>query len=405
MKSIVRVSTLAAATLLVAAAAFLMKANSFSLQSDGVTVHEWGTFTSIADESGGAEPWSPLAGPSDLPCFVTHLHGLSFKSAGQPAGWPTTNIVTVRMETPVLYFYSPRKTTVSVHVDFPRGLITEWYPRANETSPAMDSFEANLALFPPVRDGRIEWDNVEITPGETPAIPKGAGASHYYAARNTDSAPIRIGDQYEKMIFYRGVADFSGPLRARMTGEGKVELSADHGPLPPAILFENRGGKAGYRVIYKLDRPIQLDEPDLSADPSGIKQELASRLVEMGLFPKEADAMVATWSDSWFEEGLRVFYLVPRDFVDAVLPLTIKPSPVALQRVFVGRVELLSPVMRKDLETALTAGDTKTLDKFGRFLEPFMKQVNASHAPSVGNYLQAKAIDAQREFYAPSCVP
>ncbi len=32
---------------------------------DGLTVHEWGTFTSIAGEDGMAVEWKPLAGPDD----------------------------------------------------------------------------------------------------------------------------------------------------------------------------------------------------------------------------------------------------------------------------------------------------------------------------------------------------
>ena len=37
------------------------------------TVHEWGTFTSIAGEDGMAVEWRPQAGPDDLPCFVDRL--------------------------------------------------------------------------------------------------------------------------------------------------------------------------------------------------------------------------------------------------------------------------------------------------------------------------------------------
>jgi hypothetical protein len=39
----------------------------------GLTVHEWGTFTSVADEAGDALRWVSLRPPSDLPCFVYHL--------------------------------------------------------------------------------------------------------------------------------------------------------------------------------------------------------------------------------------------------------------------------------------------------------------------------------------------
>ena len=42
---------------------------------------------------------------------------------------------TIRMETPVLYFYSPRDVTVSARVAFSRGLITEWYPHADRVQP------------------------------------------------------------------------------------------------------------------------------------------------------------------------------------------------------------------------------------------------------------------------------
>lgn len=43
--------------------------------------------------------------------------------------------------------------------------------------------------------------------------------------------------------------------------------------------------------------------------------------------------MIATWRDAWFEEGTRLFYLVPRSAVDAMLPLQISPAPAALARV------------------------------------------------------------------------
>ena len=56
-----------------------------------VTVHEWGTFTSIAGPDGDAVGWVPLSGPDDLPCFVRRL---DFGPKGTLWG-------TVRMETPV----------------------------------------------------------------------------------------------------------------------------------------------------------------------------------------------------------------------------------------------------------------------------------------------------------------
>ena len=93
----------------------------------GLTAHEWGTLTSIAGSDGQAVEWSPLTGSTDLPVFVEHFRDPGFKLGLRG---------TVRMETPVLYFYDSREETVSVQVAFANGVITEWYPQASRVEPA-----------------------------------------------------------------------------------------------------------------------------------------------------------------------------------------------------------------------------------------------------------------------------
>src|SRR5436305_7117845 len=131
----------------------------------------------------------------------------------------------------------------------------------------------------------------------------------------------------------------------------------------PAILFGNRGGKIGYR----LGCGPRVEAPELTGDVDGVRAALVDMLTEAGLYPKEARAMVETWRDSWFEEGMRVLYLVPRATIDALLPLSITPAPQEIARVFVGRVELLSPEMRDTIGRAITGRDTATLPRYGRF--------------------------------------
>ena len=60
--------------------------------------------------------------------------------------------------------------------------------------------------------------------------------------------------------------------------------------------------------------------------------------------------------------------------------------------------------LRERLVAAIEAGDTQALDRFGRFLAPFMQQVKANASPVVAKYLAARSEAAQREFYSPSCV-
>ena len=65
---------------------------------------------------------------------------------------------------------------------------------------------------------------MELTPGPDPSFPAAEGQSRYFAARNTDATPLKIGDQVEKMIFYRGVGGFAIPLRPTFTPDGKIAI-------------------------------------------------------------------------------------------------------------------------------------------------------------------------------------
>ena len=118
-----------------------------------VTLHEWGTFTAVAGEDGQAVTWLPLSGPTDLPCFVDHYRNRPFKIDLDETIAPALDYESarthllgrVRMETPVIYFYSSHPSTVQVDVRFPRGLMTEWYPAATVNQPPV----ARWLLGPP----------------------------------------------------------------------------------------------------------------------------------------------------------------------------------------------------------------------------------------------------------------
>ena len=368
--------------------------------SQTLVTHEWGTLTSVAAEDGRAVRWAALVGPPDLPCFVDRLSDWSPKHL---AGF-------VRMETPVLYFYSPRPVTLSVGVKFPQGWITEWYPRASIVKPK--SAGASLLRSTSIDDrlrvygnGEIRWDEVDVLPGPDPEYPQGKGASPYYAARNTGSAPLRVGEQYEKLIFYRGIADIEVPLRPAFTGSGALEIrNAGAETIPLAILFENRDGRIGYRKIRGLKDSVHLETPELTANLADLQRELAHYLVEFGLYRPEAEAMLDTWSGSWFEEGMRVIYIMPRAVVDSMLPLEIDPSPTSVARVFVGRVEMLSPWMRQRIETAAAEGDVPALLKLGRFLTPFAAQIQRTTSLPSLPIREATGRLLQQEFDGPTCV-
>ena len=331
-----------------------------------LTAHEWGTFTSIAGRDGSAAQWSPLTGSTDLPGFVEH-----FRNAGFKLGLRGT----VRMETPVLYLYDSREETVSVKVSFAKGLITEWYPHASSVQPTGSISDGTL--YGQHRDGSIAWDSVTVSPNLRSQFPHENRENNYYAARMTSSTPLRVrtaaGEQQEKFLFYRGVSTFAVPVTAKLTGEDRVSVeNRSQQEIPNVILFERRGEKVGYRIGGALQHGLVLEQPELTATVNDLGRELEGLLVAQGLYQDEAHAMVETWRSSWFEEGSRLFYIVPKTFVDGVLPLTIHPAPAQTVRVFVGRLELITPATERAVEQALNAGDRATLKLFGRFLEPIL---------------------------------
>ena len=333
----------------------------------GLTAHEWGTFTSIAGRNGSAVEWLPLTGSTDLPGFVEHFRYNGFKLGLRG---------TVRMETPVLYFYDSREETVSVKVSFAKGLITEWYPHAAHVEPAANIFDGTL--LHPHPDGSIAWDSVTISPNVTEEFPRENSGNHYYAARMTSSTPLRVqssaGEQQEKFLFYRGVSTFSVPLSATLIPSGELYVE-NHGQeeIPNTIRFERRGEKVGYRIGGALQKEALLDPPELTGTIGDLGRELEGMLVAQGLYQDEAHAMVETWRGSWFEEGSRLLYIVPTAFVDGVLPLSIHPAPTQTERVFVGRLEIVTPATENAVEGALATHDSATLKMFGRFLEPILQ--------------------------------
>jgi hypothetical protein len=366
------VSSLRRACLFFAALALSssLSGNAQKASSDpGLVAHEWGTFTTVAGETGQAVEWLPLNVPSELPSFVEHFKGTGFK-VGLGG--------TIRMETPVLYFYSTRDTNVDVSVSFSHGLITEWYPHASKVEPS--SSQENVVKFQQQSNGSISWKSVRVQPSAARSFAQEPQPSHYYAARAVAASPLRVdakhGDQQEQFLFYRGVSVANPPLSALVMPNGQVEaINQTGGEVPMLILFERRGEKIGYRTLTFLREGAILNPPALDATLDSLLTNLETSLVSAGLYPDEAHAMLESWKDSWFEEGSRLIYIVPKSFVEQILPLTIQPEPAPVNRVFVGRMELLTPATQKAIETAAASNDQATLAKYGRFLAPMIETI------------------------------
>jgi hypothetical protein len=378
-----RYSITAAVASMAAAVTFsAAPASTRTSDSDALTVHEWGTFTSIAGPDGMAVEWHPLGGPSDLPCFVERS---AFNLKGALAG-------TVRMETPVLYFYAPRETTVDIRVRFHSGVITEWFPHA--------SVSQKGAPIAPGSEGAIAWKRVKVAPNGADDFPVEPATSHYYTARHTNAAPVQAGSQTDKFLFYRGVGRLILPIAATIDADGRVTIRNQVPDLiDDVILFSNDHGRIQYQIRHISGGQTIDDLPVNDQQPAF---ELERMLVASGLYPEEASAMVDTWRDSWFEDGTRLFYVVPRQLIDSVLPLEINPPANDVARVFVARTELITRTTENEIVRALLANDFDTLRTYGRFLEAIGRRIIANAADPDRSVLEPRL---QRAYSAIITLP
>jgi hypothetical protein len=350
-------------------------------------VHEWGTFTVVSGSDGVALSWyQPEQALVELPNFVARtpiffgktgtgtltLNGSPLQFNGQPSR-PSGFLS--RMETPVIYFYPSQPMDVSVQVTFPQGRLTEWFPFPTIYTHADMTWKGSL--FAP--------DSANSSAHVPEAI--GSHGAHYAHAREVPKAwyfgtksgtgqrakdiPL---DPWEKFIFYRGAADTTPPFQANSLEAGRMKLMRFDTTNKPVVAFalQVEGNRARWMRMPDLavrngsgSAPAPVSEIRLQGEPKPIAEvsaELGSAmttvLAQTGLSEDEAKAMVATWSDAWFQEnGSRIFALLPRDWIDATLPLTITPKPEKITRVFVGRFELFTPEVENTLLTMLKPGE------------------------------------------------
>jgi hypothetical protein len=309
----------------------------------------------------------------------------------------------MRLETPVMYFHLPAgsvQQTVDVSVEFHGGLLSQFYPDAKTNV-------AKSSVFPIINEqtlGTLQWPNVKVG---THATGPETTSHVWLAPRKVDAADVTAQNgESERYLFYRGVGHTDAPIISTQRG-GQVTLRAR----PNYEL-----GESGYVIIDKLwlanfgadgschaialgplggpgHAAISTPIPQ-SGSAMNLKQLRASMkdaLVASGLFDDEAEAMLSTWEKSYFKSsGLRLFYVVPRRWTDHYLPLKLS-TDAQVERVMIGRLEILSPEQRTALLTLASMDNISTHMKqawdlyssLGRFKTPLM--IDALHQqPTTG---------------------
>jgi len=385
--------------------------------NDRLVIHEWGTFTCLVDEAG-----RPVVGVNTddepVPDFVHRISDLIPRPTQlapvYDKGVPRSHRqVRMRLETPVVYFYPPKAQRhpiqATVKIGFRGGWLTEYYPTAQVSAPGLEKGNFRFAGLSPQTLGTLEWNDLTIYPigshgGKFPE----SKAPVWLAPREVKAANLKVpGGEAEKYLFYRGVGNLPAPIVAMRTPENdglmiREDVPAHlglRGPLAIRAMWlvhvRDDGSAAfrslgGARLTGESGRELARTPVDFASAPKvkdgqapvepqtkrgnetlignyspqnlvALRVEMRRDLIADGLYDDEADAMLKTWELAYFKSpGLRLFYLLPQQWTDAVLPLTC--SPVAeVTRTMVGRIELVTP-RQQDLLKELGTGKVSKID-------------------------------------------
>ncbi|HEU5133934.1 MAG TPA: hypothetical protein VFU13_02205 [Steroidobacteraceae bacterium] len=347
-----------------------------------LVVHEWGTITTIHAADGTPKGGLNSIDEADvLPQFVHRYEPETTRYKperilGKLPNIPGRPDVTMRLETPVIYFHPPPNKAftapVDVKVRFRGGVINEFYPHAL-ASVALDqeriadkvhdgvlTTDWNGDVLNNYVVGKLQWKGLRLH--DTVVAPL-TNSEVWLAPRQVSSVAVfnPVAGEGEQYLFYRGVAHLDALLSTKTT-QGAVELAT------PANLAWLRSAEAALPVIWLADvradgviafrpqagvtlrkdnagKPLARVKRFAGGDytPAGAAQLRASMkkaLISQGLFADEAEAMLNTWKASYFQKpGLRLFYIVPREWTDYFLPLELS-VPARVTRVIVGRIDL-----------------------------------------------------------------
>ena len=353
---------------------FVVSSLNASIQLD---VHEWGTITTRHLPNGKPEGrLNRIQKSEELPEFV---HEFEPEATGnnrlrKRRATPGRTDVTMRLETPVIYFHVPKGEqfveSFDVKVDFRGGVIKEFYPNA-KPSVAVDRDRIHSKIKAGILKG---WDGKQLNRFVKSSLEwKGLRLTHSFnfpcTAKEVWLAPRRVKSsnivnaegEVERYLFYRGVANLNALFQTTIK-DSRVSL------LSPLILHWMPGKSMTFPKVWivnsnDLGETAFIERADISieknktathlwtvaqfkekaysyANLDKLRKSMKRELIEQGLFEDEAEAMLETWKDGYFNAyGTRVLYIVPQEWINYHLPLDIS-VPHKLKRVFIGKIAL-----------------------------------------------------------------
>lgn len=302
-------------------------------------VHEWGVFRVHNDvELANADMRAIWEG---LPKFV---YG-QVSARRLPQHWKNAEAV----DRPVLFFHAPQAMAVELRIDFPTGIPAVWWPGTE--APAWRNGELvggengkkvfkYLQWRLHLKDAPFkELREVGLKPvddGHWVKTLRAVAADDVFARVGEE----RFGYEREKFVYYDGLLPRGDWVQIKIEKDkANVTSRAEHPVYDLTVVDRRTPDRIRVARLAKLDgkakdTALKFEEIDAEAWPAVSKKALTSQLTTAGLNADEAGSLVTLWDEELFQtEGVTLYYRLPQEEYERLLPLKLTPRPEKCVRV------------------------------------------------------------------------
>jgi hypothetical protein len=300
---------------------------------EGLEVHEWGVFTAHNDlEMANADMRAEWA-------------SLPKKFYGQADDRDLPERPFVLSKKPVIFFHTPESLTVELRIDFPGGAPAVWWPAT--TYPALDAYGNRPGVAESKGAYRyLEWslrvqepDHVEKEQ-PVPKPPQKGAAAWITMLRDVDARTLVTRSEGERFVYYDGLVPMGERVRLAVDKD-RVSIAnpAGHPVFDVTVVDRRVPERARLARVKELaaqakGQILEFEETEGKEWSARAATTLVNQLKATGLFEDEARALANVWEKEFFgADGLTLFYRIPQDEYERLLPLKMKPRPERLVRV------------------------------------------------------------------------
>jgi hypothetical protein len=329
----------------------------------GLEIHEWGVFRVNDDrEVANADMRAEWAA---LPKFVFgQTVGRSPPISRPPVARDDGNEIgpsaigaVYPVEKPVVFVHSTKPLALEVRVDFPGGAPAVWWPRTVYPAKELDGskgdgkrkeafryLEWHVPIKEPPKGQESHPQPFAVSKGHWIESLRAVKADDVFFTKPYDGESDRfVRDtkyERERFIYYDGLVPIGKRVAVKVDKDNvSVTSFVKHPVFDVTVIDRRTPDHTRVARLAKLEagtKPTELDFAEVSSKewPEAGLALLTKQLTDAGLFQDEAKSLADVWKKDFFQaDGLTLFFRLPQEEYEKLLPMKLKPRPEKLVRV------------------------------------------------------------------------